>query len=103
MTGYINIDCKGLNLLAQDAQTIDGLYAVCLEALATNKPINAVNCVYGEGVPMTPVSVMAINEDGTIIFTASILQIRVSADDSVTIVNLLTPAETKTTRKGKSE
>lgn len=99
MTGYINIDCKGLNLLAQEAQTIDGLYAVCVEALATNKPINAVNCVYGEGVPMTPVPVMAINEDGTIIFTASILQVRVAADDSVTIVSLLPTQATRKTTK----
>lgn len=99
MTGYINIDCKGLNLLAQESQTIDGLYSACLEALATNKPINAVNCEYGEGVPMTPVAVMAINEAGTIIFTASILQVRIEADDSVTIVSLLPQATRKTTSK----
>ena len=45
---------------------------------------------------MTPISVMAIIEDGTIIFTASILQIRVASDDGVTIVSLL---PTQATRK----
>ena len=95
MSGYILIDCLGMNLLAESSQTINGLYANCLEAIETGKPIIAVNCEYGSGVPMTPISVMAIIEDGTVVFTASILQIRVSSDDSVTIVPLITPNETK--------
>ena len=96
MTGYINIDCKGMNLLANESQTVTGLYAACAAAMATNKPINAVNCVYGTGVPMSPIAVMAILEDGTYIFTASILQIRVASDDTVTIVPLI-----NTTAKSK--
>ena len=49
----------------------------------------ACNCEYGDGVPMTPIQVMTIVEDGTYICTASILHIRVGADDGVTIVSLL--------------
>ena len=100
MNGYISIDCKKLNLLAQESQTINGLYADCMDAIETGKPIYATNCEYGEGVPMTPISVMAIIEGGTIIFTSSILQIRVTSADAVTIVSLLpTQATRKTTSK----
>lgn len=96
--GYTMVDCDKLNLLAQSSQTISGLYQKSLDALATGKPVIANNCEYGVGVPMTPIPVMAINEAGTIIFTASILQVRIASDDSVTIVSLL-QNETKT-RKG---
>ena len=88
--GYILIDCGGLNLLATDPQTISGLYAKVKKAHELNKPIYAVNCVYGSGVKLSPISVFAINEAGTIILTASILQIRVASNDAVTILNLIT-------------
>lgn len=87
--GYAMVDCKGLNLLAQSSQTIDGLYATCEEAYNSGKAILAYNCVYGTGVPTTPIQVFAIKESGTLIFTASILQIRVTNDDAVSIVSLL--------------
>lgn len=89
MTGYIMIDCKNMNLLAQSSQTISGLYANCVEAMATGKPIIATNCLYGSGVASSPISVMGIYEDTDIIFTSSILQIVVSADDSVVIRSLV--------------
>ena len=88
-TGYVMVDCQSMNLLSQESQTINGLYAKSIEAFYTGKPIIAVNCEYGEDVPMSPIAVMAIQEDGVIVFTASILQIRVASDDSVTIVPLI--------------
>lgn len=97
--GYVMVNCDKMNLLAADSQTIDGLYAKCADAYNSGKPIIAVNTEYGEGVPMTPIAVMAILEAGTYILTASILQIRVDSDDSVTIVPLITPTEAKTTKK----
>lgn len=84
------IDCGGLNLLASDPQTITGLYAKVKKAHELNKPIYAFNCVYGSGVNLSPISVFAINEAGTIILTASILQVRVASNDSVTITSLIT-------------
>lgn len=96
--GYTMVDCGKANLLAQSPQTISGLYQKSLDALATGKPVIANNCEYGVGVPMSPIPVFAIIEAGIIIFTASILQIRVASDDSVTIVSLL-QGEAKT-RKG---
>lgn len=87
--GYILIDCGGLNLLSETSQTITGLYAKVKKAHALNKPIYAVNCVYGAGVKMSPIQVFTIYESGSMIGTASILQIRVASDDSVTITSLI--------------
>lgn len=92
MNGYVSVDCKGLNLLAESSQTITGLYAACQEAMSTNKPIVAVNCVYGTGVNMTPINVFIVPFDGYIVATASVLQIVVTDEDAVTINNLA-PAE----------
>lgn len=96
--GYIMVDCKSLNLLADASQTINGLYESSIEAIMSGKPIIAVNCEYGEDVPMTPISVMAIIEAGVVILTASIWQIRVADDDSVTIVSLI-DSNNKTAQK----
>lgn len=101
MTGYIQIDCKGMNLLAQESQTITGLYAASAAAMETNKPVIAVNCTYGEGVDMSPVPVMGIYEDDDIIFTASILQIIVTPADAVTIRSLVTPPANSTRKSSK--
>lgn len=94
-SGYIMIDCGGLNLLAQSAQTIKGLYARITAAYASGKPIIAYNCNYGTGVPMSPIPVFGINEAGLYILTASMLQIRVTSADSVTITSLIPNTNTK--------
>lgn len=91
--GYVMVDCKKVNLLAQSAQTIAGLYEACTDAIKTGKPVLACNCEYGEGVPMTPFFVMMIVEAGVIIATASILQVRVANNDAVTIESLLVGGE----------
>lgn len=88
-TGYVVVDCTGIDLLAQSKKTVSGIYAKVKEAYETGKPMFACNCEYGSGVPMTPVPVMAIIEAGVYIMTCSILQVRVGADDGVTIVSLL--------------
>lgn len=102
MNGYINIDCKGLNLLAQEAQTVNGLYNEIQEAIATGKPMYATNLVWGDVSAISPVQVFSVQWEGYVILTSSTLQVIVTTEDSVTINNLA-PAEAKTTRKGKSE
>lgn len=87
--GYIMVDCKGANLLAQSTETKVGLYDDCKAAYESGKLIIAINLQYGSGVPMTPVPVFAIEEGGVYIFTASILQIRVASNDTITTVNLV--------------
>lgn len=86
--GYFMIDCKGLNLLSETAQTISGLYAQCQTALKMMKPVYANNVKWGS-VPMTPISVMVNVDSGKIVCTASTLQVWVSETDSVTISNMI--------------
>lgn len=83
------VDCKGLNLLAQSTQTITGIYDVLEKCYASNKVIVAVNCEYGTGVKLTPIPVFAIKENDVFICTASILQIRVAKNNTITITSLL--------------
>ena len=95
MSGYILVDCTGINLLAGEKQTVSGIFAKSKDAIETGKPIYAVNLQYGSGVPMTPVSVMAIAEGGKYCFTASVLQIWVDEEDGVEVVNLAPAANTR--------
>ena len=99
MNGYVSVDCTGINLLAGEKQTVTGIFAKSTEAINTGKPIYAINLQYGSGVPMTPVSVMAIYEGGKYCFSASILQIWVDDEDGVEVVNLA-PA-TRSTKSAK--
>lgn len=99
--GYIMVDCTGINLLAGEKQTISGIFAKSTEAIETGKPIYAINLQYGEGVPMTPVAVMAIEEGGKYCLTASVLQIWVDDDDGVDVVNLAPPTQTSTKKSTK--
>lgn len=99
--GYAMIDCKGLNLLGGSTpQTISGIYAESLTAITSGKAIFAHNCIYGNGHDMSPVAVMGqIESEDTVIFTASILQIIVKNDDTVTIESLITNSNRTTTKK----
>ena len=98
MNGYISIDCKGLNLLAEEAQTITGLYNDVQEAIATGKPMFATNLVWGEVSALSPVQVFSVQWDGYVILTSSTLQVIVTTADSVTINNLA-PAAAETKKK----
>lgn len=102
-SGYIMIDCGGLNMLAESAQTITGLYARCTEAYATGKPIIAYNINYGAGVPTTPIPVFGIIEAGVYILTSSILQVRITSADSVTITSLVLNNSAKSSAKSAAK
>lgn len=89
--GYQIIDCKELNLLGGSTPQIKtGFYKKLKQAMKSNKPIYAYNCIYGAGHPMTPIQVFAQQEDAnTIVATSSILQIWCTKADSVTIASLV--------------
>ena len=88
-TGYVVVDCSGVNFLSTEKVVHAGMYDRVKAAFDTGKPMFAVGGEYGEGVPMTPVQLMAILEAGVYIMTASILQIRVNSDDQVWMVPLI--------------
>lgn len=90
--GYILVDCKKLDLtLGSTPQTIDGLYESLERAMSTGKEIIATNCIWGDGLDVTPISILACTPagEGTIVATACTLQVWVTDEDSVTIVNLV--------------
>lgn len=86
--GYIMIDCAGLDLTGgSTAQTITGLFQMCKKAMETRKQVQLCNCVSGTGVSVTPISA-ALNANGEdIVVTAATLQLWISSDDSVLIVD----------------
>lgn len=98
--GYAMIDCGGMNLLAQSAQTIAGIYAKVSAAFDSKKPVIACNMIYGVDA-ISCVPVFLVKElSGTIIATASVVQIIITAADEVTIVNLAPANRSKKIREG---
>ena len=89
--GYAIVDCKGLDLTkGSTPQTINGLFARIKEVMPSGKPLLGYNCIWGSGVPVTPIYFFAIQYDtNTIICTASTLQIYITNEDVVTIVNMV--------------
>lgn len=87
-SGYIMVDCGGLNLGSSDSQTIDGIYEKAVAALVTGKLVLATNCTMS-GMPTSPIAVVAWQELGGIIATGHVLRIAIGEDDSVTVTNLV--------------
>ena len=85
--GYVMINCDGLDLTSQSTQTIDGIFEDIDIAYNACKPVFAYNCKWGT-LSMSPVPVM-VNPDpdtaGNYVVTSSVLQIRVTPSDVVTI------------------
>lgn len=101
MNGYISIDCKGLDLLAESAQTINGLYNEIQEAIETGKPMFATKLFWGDVSEVSPVQVFSVQWDGYVILTASTLQVIVTNEDSVTVVNMAPTNEAKSKKTSK--
>ena len=94
-SGYIMIDCKGLDLLAESTQEISGLYARLTEVRATDKVVVTHNLVWGDTGKTSPIPVILTAPEANLyVCTVSTLQIRVSSTDEVTIVNMTPSAET---------
>ena len=88
--GYILVDCKKLDLTkGSTPQTIDGIYEATKNAMSTGKQIRACNCIWGTGLGVTPIDVLAIDFTSEISCTASTLQIIITPSDVVTINNLV--------------
>lgn len=89
-TGYVMIDCGGLDLLAESSQTIKGIYEKAEAAMNTGKTVFAANCVWGTTGTVTPIAVLLTTPagSGTIVATASTLQIWITSEDVVTIANM---------------
>lgn len=89
--GYVMVDCESLDLTkGSTPQTITGIYEKVQKAMKTGKEILACNCIWGTGLGVTPISVMAIQIDATtVICTAATLQVNITSSDVITINNLV--------------
>lgn len=88
-SGYIFVDCGGLELNDSTTQSIAGLYKRAQAALKTGKPVFAVNCLMNDGY-CAPVSVAAWQENSTtIIATGHVFRVTIESDDDVTVTNLV--------------
>lgn len=88
--GYQLINCKGLDLTGGSTpQTITNGWAIAKKAIASGKPIVACNCVYGTGVPVSPVTCFGWYISATeIVIVGATLHIHVKNDNTVTIVDV---------------
>ena len=88
--GYFLLDCGGLDLTGGSTpQEIAGCWSRAKTALSTGKPIVAHNCVYGTGVPVSPVTCFGwyINTDEIVIVGAT-LHIHVKDDDTLIVIDV---------------
>lgn len=87
--GYIMVDCEGLDLTATESQTVTGLYKALKTAKGTDKPVYAYNCIYDD-MEVSPIHVFLTElTNGNIVGTASVLQVIVAEDDTVTINSMI--------------
>lgn len=87
--GYIMVDCSGLDLTETDAQSITGIWDKAVSAISADKPIIAHGCVYGSGVPVSPVTCFGwyIAADEIVIVGAT-LHIHIKDDDTATVLDV---------------
>ena len=91
--GYYVVDLKGLDLTSDSTQTISGLFADMKKAIASGKPLIAINAVWGANsdAPLTPIHFFAQQWNANLVVgTASILNISCTNEDVVTVTNLTT-------------
>ena len=87
--GYIMVDCSGLDLTETDAQSITGIWDKAVSAIDADKPIIAHGCVYGTGVPVSPVTCFGwyIAADEIVIVGAT-LHIHIKDNDTATVLDV---------------
>lgn len=94
--GYFLADCTGIDLSLSSAQSITGIWEKAKTALASGKPIIAHNCIYGTGVPVSPVTCfgwqLATDE---IVIVGATLHIHIKDDDTATVLDVVPTNQAK--------
>lgn len=89
--GYFLLDATGLDLSSGSAQSISGCWQLAKDAIASKKPIIAHNCVYGTGVPVSPVTCFGWYISTTeIVIVGATLHIHVKSDNTCTVLDVAT-------------
>lgn len=88
--GYYMVDCTGIDLTETDPQSITGIWKKAVTAIATNKPIVAYGCVYGTGVPVSPVVCFGWYISTTeIVIVGATLHIHIKSDNTATVLDVV--------------
>ena len=89
--GYYLLNAKGLDLTGGDTpQTIAGSWENAKKAINSGKPIVACNCVYGTGVPVSPVTCFGWFISTTeIVIVGATLHIHVKNDNTCTVLDVI--------------
>lgn len=88
--GYFLLDCTGLDLTSDSAQSITGCWQKAVNALKSNKPIMAYNCIYGTGVKVSPVECFGWYISSTeIVIVGATLHIHVKNNDTCTVLDVV--------------
>lgn len=87
--GYVLADCTGLDLSSASEQTITGIWDKAKKAIATGKPIVAHGCVYGTGVPVSPVTCFGWYISTTeIVIVGATLHVHIKNTDKCTVLDV---------------
>lgn len=88
--GYYMVNIKGLDLTETDPQSISGIWNDAVKAIATGKPIVAHGCVYGTGVPVSPVTCFGWYISATeIVIVGATLHIHIKSDNTATVLDVV--------------
>lgn len=88
--GYYMVNCKGLDLTDTDPQSISGIWNDAVKAIATGKPIVAHGCIYGTGVPVSPVTCFGWYISATeIVIVGATLHIHIKSDNTATVLDVV--------------
>ena len=83
-TGYVVVDCTGIDLAAEEKLTVSGIFAAFTDAVNCGKPIFAENIV-GDDEAFSPANVVVTLSSGDYIFTLGGATVTIDAEDGVTI------------------
>lgn len=83
-TGYVVIDCTGVDLAAEATATIAGIYSAFVNAYACGKPVFVENII-NDDLVYSPACVVVAESSGDFVFALEGSTVTVDADDGVTI------------------
>ena len=87
--GYQLVDCSGLDLTKTELTSLSGIWQKAVDALASGKPIVALNCIYGTGVNVSPVVCFGwYLGAGEIVIVGATLHIHITSADKYKVLDV---------------
>lgn len=83
-TGYVVVDCTGIDLAAEEKVTVSGIYATVAAAFGTGKPIFFCN-VENDGDLISSINVAGYVSSGDYVFSVNGATVTIDDEDGVTI------------------